>query len=157
MGSETLAGALEREHRAIDGGIETFTTALAEGKKDTEPLVQAMDGLRRHIYLEEQFLFPPLRTAGLMIQIFAMLKEHGELWRSMDGLDALLGADSDSEAILYACREFLAQLAKHNKIEEPVIYTQADKVLSAPASAELSEFLAAGQMPEGWACAKAKA
>jgi regulator of cell morphogenesis and NO signaling len=155
MGSETLAGALEREHREIDGGIETFTAALAEGTSDPAPLLRAMEGLRRHIYLEEEFLFPPLKTAGLMIQIFAMLRQHGDLWKAMAALDAQLGSDSAPEAVLASCRDLLAQLDKHNSIEEPVIYPQADTVLAAPANAELVAFLAGGRMPEGWTCAKA--
>ena len=154
MGSETLAAALEREHREIDGGIETFTAALAEGKRDPAPLVAALEGLRRHIYLEEEFLFPPLKTAGLMIQIFAMLRQHGDLWKAMAALEGQLGDDSAPEVVLASCRDLLAQLDKHNTIEEPVIYPQADTVLSAPASAELAAFLAGGRMPEGWTCAK---
>lgn len=155
MESETLAGALEREHREIDGGIETFSAALAQGRYDAEPLLRATAGLRRHIYLEEEFLFPPLKTAGLMIQVFAMLRQHGELWRAMDALDAQLGDDVGSELLLASCRELLAQLNTHNKIEEPVIYPQVDAALSAPASEELSAFLASGRMPDGWVCAKA--
>lgn len=155
MESETLAGALEREHREIDGGIEAFSAALAQGRYDAEPLLRATAGLRRHIYLEEEFLFPPLKTAGLMIQVFAMLRQHGELWRAMDALDAQLGDDVGSELLLASCRELLAQLNTHNKIEEPVIYPQVDAALSAPASEELSAFLASGRMPDGWVCAKA--
>ena len=53
------------------------------GKADPAPLAGAIAALRRHIYLEEEFLFPPLKTAGLMIQIFAMLRQHGDLWKAM--------------------------------------------------------------------------
>ena len=63
MESETLGAALEREHREIDGGIEAFIEGLPEGKDQTEPLLRSVNGLRRHIYLEEEFLFPPLREA----------------------------------------------------------------------------------------------
>ncbi|MCX7523441.1 hemerythrin domain-containing protein [Microbacterium sp. STN6] len=152
----TLAEALEREHRDIDGGIEQYTARLAAGTNDVEPLKRAMAGLRRHIYLEEQFLFPPLQ-AMLMMPVMVMLKEHGELWRSMDSLDVLLAAPPSDDALLEACRELLAQLDRHNSKEEPIIYTRADDVLSAEASGELSAFLDEGRMPEGWSCAKAAA
>ncbi|MEO6826676.1 MAG: hemerythrin domain-containing protein [Microbacteriaceae bacterium] len=157
MESDTLGGALEREHRAIDGGIETFTAALARGDNAPQPLLDAMSGLRRHIYLEEEFLFPPLREAGMMMPIFVMLREHGELWDSMDALDALIADNSDTDRVLNACRELLAQLDQHNSKEEPIIYTKADTVLSATASTELSAFLDSGRMPEGWVCEKAAA
>lgn len=156
MESNTLGGALEREHREIDGGIEAFTAGLSGGGTDTEPLVHAMAGLRRHIYLEEEFLFPPLKAAGMTMPIFVMLREHGELWASMDALDALLADGADSEAMLDACRELLAQLERHNSKEEPIIYTQADSVLAAGAGAELAAFLDAGRMPQGWVCERAR-
>ena len=89
MEANTLGGALEREHRQIDGGIEAYLAGL-DGTADPEPLRAALDGLRRHIYLEEEFLFPPLRSAGLMGPIFVMLREHGQLWTSMDSVDQLL-------------------------------------------------------------------
>ena len=146
---------MEREHREIDGGIEEFTANAAPGREQAEPLVRAMAGLRRHIYLEEEFLFPPLREAGMMMPIFVMLREHGELWNTLDAVDALLEKDTNPEATLNACRELLAQLAQlaqHNSKEEPIIYPQADTVLTAEASTELSAFLADGRMPDGWVC-----
>ena len=57
-----------------------------------------MDGLRRHIYLEEEFLFPPLRAAGMMAPLFVMVRQHGELWDAMRALDALLAVDADADA-----------------------------------------------------------
>ncbi|HEY9499967.1 MAG TPA: hemerythrin domain-containing protein [Terrimesophilobacter sp.] len=152
MGSQSLGAALEREHREIDGGIEEFTANQANGRQAVEPLVRAMTGLRRHIYLEEEFLFPPLREAGMMMPIFVMLREHGELWNTMDAVEALLEKDNDPEATVNACRELLAQLDQHNSKEEPIIYPQADKVLTAEASSGLSAFLADGRMPAGWVC-----
>ncbi|GAB3040430.1 hemerythrin domain-containing protein [Parafrigoribacterium mesophilum] len=156
MEGVTLATALEREHREIDGGIEAYTAGLAEGKNDTAPLLRAMDGLRRHIYLEEEFLFPPLRAGGLMVQLFVMVREHGDLWKTMEALDASLAADEASDALLELCATLLAQLDKHNTKEEPIIYPQADAVLSEEASAQLKAFLDSGRMPEGWVCQKAR-
>lgn len=156
MEGVTLATALEREHREIDGGIEAYTAGLAERKNDTAPLLRAMDGLRRHIYLEEAFLFPPLRAGGLMVQLFVMVREHGDLWKTMEALDASLAADEASDALLELCTTLLAQLDKHNTKEEPIIYPQADAVLSEEASAQLKAFLDSGRMPEGWVCQKAR-
>lgn len=154
MREGTLGAALEREHRDIDGGIEEFTEQLERGTYDPDPLLHAMNGLRRHIYLEEKFLFPPLREAGMTMPIFVMLNEHGGLWDSMDALDALLERERDREVVLNSCRELLADLDKHNSKEEPIIYTQADAVLSGDASDELSAFLGSGRMPERWVCEK---
>jgi hemerythrin-like domain-containing protein len=155
MAEGTLAQALEREHREIDGGIEAYTAALGRGDSDPAPLLRAMNGLRRHIYLEEEFLFPPLKAAGMVMPIFVMVREHGELWDAMDALDALLAGGTASETLQNACRELLAKLDNHNSKEEPIIYPQADAVLEPDAASGLHDFLASGRMPEGWRSEKA--
>jgi iron-sulfur cluster repair protein YtfE (RIC family) len=147
----TLATALEREHREIDAGIEAFLAAPADGPDESEPLQRAMAALRRHIFLEEAFLFPPLREAGLFAPIFVMLREHGEIW---DTLDALAAARAPASGL---CRELLGRLERHNTKEEQIVYAQADAVLTAAAGAELMAFLAAGRLPDGWVCARAGA
>lgn len=155
---KTLAAALEKEHRAIDGGIEEYTDILNAGHSDSAPLRRSMDGLRRHIYLEEKFLFPPMRAAGTAVMaLMVMMREHGQLWDSMDALEKQLAEAADADAQLKACRDLLALLDKHNSKEEPVIYAQADDVLSAEATGELSAFLAEGVLPAGWTCEKAGA
>ena len=157
MAPVALSNALEREHRDIDGGIEEYTAGLRHGDTEPTPLLRAMTGLRRHIYLEEAFLFPPLTTAGLTMPIFVMVREHGELWDAMDALDTLLAADTDTTTLHNACRELLAKLGTHNAKEEPVIYPQADVALDGSATESLHTFLDSGAMPDGWRCEKAGA
>ena len=154
MTEGSISAALEREHHEIDGGIEAFSAGLRRGDTDPEPLLRAIRGLRRHIYLEEEFVFPPLK-ATLMMPIFVMLREHGEIWDDMDALEILHATNTDSETLLNACRELLAKLDAHNQKEEPIIYPQADAALDAEASAKLHKFLDSGVMPEGWRCEKA--
>lgn len=155
MAQESLSAALEREHREIDGGIEAFAAGLATGETDPAPLLRAMAGLRRHIYLEEEFIFPPLKSGGLMMAIFVMLREHGQLWDAMAELDDLLANSSDARELTTACEELLAALESHNEKEEPVIYPQADEQLSEEATSRLQTFLATGTMPANWRCEKA--
>ena len=155
METVALSDALEREHRGIDGGIEEYSAGLSHGDTEARPLLRAMNGLRRHIYLEEEFLFPRLKVGGLGMPIFVMLREHGELWDAMDALDALLATDANAGTLQSACRELLAKLDSHNSKEEPVIYSQAEAVLEPDAAAKLTEFLDNGSMPAGWRCEKA--
>ena len=122
----TLGAALEREHREIDEGIEEFTSGLEAGERKTEPLVRATAALRRHIYLEEEFLFPPLRAAGLMAPLFVMVREHGEMWRTLDALDAELAEQEEHGQVLDTCHRLVAELEAHNSKEEAIIYPQAD-------------------------------
>lgn len=156
MSIVSLSTALTREHREIDTGIERFVADLDRDVLDREPLLSAFDALRRHIYLEEALLFPPIRQAGLVMPVMVMLREHGSLWRLMDSMTEMLvqgdpGAFDDR--LRSGCQELLAQLEQHNRKEEPIIYPSADSDLSEEASAELAEFLRSGSLPDGWVCA----
>jgi hemerythrin-like domain-containing protein len=153
--AETLAAALELEHREIDRSIEAYLTTSGEERGPTGYLTQAMTALRRHIFLEEEFLFPPLREAGFGAPIFVMLREHGELWQTMASIEQELAGDGTDAAVPGRCKWLLALLEKHNSKEEPILYPHADSVLGAPASAELRAFLESGHMPDGWTCANA--
>lgn len=155
MSSPLLSTLLEREHHEIDGGIEEYANGLTWGETNPAPLVRAMNALRRHIYLEEEFIFPTLRTAGLMMPVFVMLREHGEIWDAMSALDRQLSDGTDPDTLGDACRELLTRLDAHNSKEEPIIYPRADAELSDEASNRLRDFLDAGAMPEGWRCEKA--
>ncbi|MEO6996601.1 MAG: hemerythrin domain-containing protein, partial [Terracoccus sp.] len=59
---ESLTALLEREHHEIDAGIEAFLEGLAQNEIRDQELTRSVGALRRHIYLEEEFLFPPLRA-----------------------------------------------------------------------------------------------
>lgn len=150
MGEQTLAAALEREHGEIDEAIESYLSSSGEGR--AEYLARALRALRRHIYLEEAFLFPPLRDAGFVAPVHVMLREHGELWRTMAAIECSLAEDADARG---ECRWLLALLEKHNSKEEPILYPHVDGVLGAPAGAALKAFLRSGRMPDGWTCANA--
>ena len=113
MEHKTLGAALEAEHRDIDGGIEAYLGQPADGVGTTGTLQRSLAGLRRHIYLEEEFLFPPLKTAGLMGPIFVMEREHGTLWNIMDRLDELI-TEQDAAAARDTCIRLLGLLEKHN-------------------------------------------
>lgn len=157
MNGETLALALEREHREIDEGIDAFTTSPERGPVETEGLTRAIEALRRHIYLEEEILFPPLREAGLVMPVFVMLREHGEMWQLLDALEAEVAKDSRSDAVTSLIDGLVPRLEAHNEKEEAILYPPSDTVLEGPAAEQLKAFLATGRMPEGWVCERARA
>lgn len=156
MHSESLAAALEREHREIDAGIETFSTSPVSHGRDRRPLIRAIRALRRHIYLEEEFLFPPLHEAGLVAPVIVMLREHAQIWWTLDLLERELAAGAVEDTELKLCHQLAVQLQHHNLKEEKVLYPQADNVLAAPATAHLRAFLDSGRLPDRWVCHKAR-
>ena len=146
MESESLAAALEREHREIDEGIAAFTASPG----DPQPLARATRALRRHIYLEEEFLFPLLGEAepALRAPVFVMLREHAQIWAALDALEREPGG-SAGRAL---CRQLASQLLHHNLKEEKVLYPRADDVLPVAAAERLRAFLRSGELPPGWVC-----
>lgn len=156
MAVESLAAGLEREHREIDAGIAAFVAALDAGRTEPEPLNRAAQALRRHIYLEERFLLPPLAAAGLVAPVLVMLREHGQIWRSLDAVQAQLDSGTDRTALRQRVRELTVQLQHHNLKEERILYPESDRALTGPAQEELRAFLDAGDLPEGWVCERAR-
>lgn len=155
MSVETLSAALEHEHQEVDAGISAFLAKLDAGSVDADALGATLGALRRHIYLEEQLLFPPISKGAQMMSVFGMIRGHGEIWRTMDALDALAAGEGDHDTLREAGQKLLALLAEHNKVEEPVIYPAADTGLAPEQAAELATFIETGRMPDGWVCAKA--
>lgn len=157
MASLTLSAELTREHREIDDEIEAFIEKLDCGSLQRELLTDTLEALRRHIYPEEVFLFPPLRDAGIVMPIFVMMREHGQLWHTMDALTHLLADGKDTQRLRDTCTQLLDQLQQHNSKEEPVIYPNADTGLPPQTSAELTRFIETGRTPEGWVGQQANA
>ncbi|HEU5008158.1 MAG TPA: hemerythrin domain-containing protein [Jatrophihabitantaceae bacterium] len=153
MMDESLAAALEREHHEIDAGLESLTR---DGQvPDVERSLRAIAALRRHIYLEEEFLFPPLSGGSLVAPLFVMLREHGQLWHVLDELEAGLRTAADPAALRECCHRLGVQLLHHNMKEERVIYPAADESLPPDVAARLQELLETGELPDGWTCARA--
>ncbi|MGH3399323.1 MAG: hemerythrin domain-containing protein [Streptosporangiaceae bacterium] len=149
MQTSSLAEALEHEHHEIDDGVAAFTASPG----NRLPLTRAMGALRRHIYLEEEFLFPLLHQAepGLAAPVFVMLRDHAQLWATLDSLER---ADDHGDAGtgLALGKRLTAQLLHHNLKEEKILYPKADELLSPEAVARLRVFLISGELPEGWVC-----
>jgi regulator of cell morphogenesis and NO signaling len=153
--TESLAAELEREHREIDHAIAMFASSDGSGPHDREPLRRAISVLRRHIYVEEERVFPGLREAGLFAPVLVMLREHGQIWNDLDRIERDL--DADPAATPNLCHQLLIRLQHHNAKEERIIYPATDEALSALEAAELASFLDGGNLPAGWICAKASA
>ena len=157
MSTTNIVDQLTREHHDIDSGIEEFLAGLESDKVDEGALRRAIDALRRHIYLEEELLFPPIRREGTVMPLMVMVKEHGEAWGQMDELEAALDSGSVApEALRDECTRLLATLDRHNSKEEPIIYPRTDIDLNEDETATLADFLDTGTMPDGWVCAAAQ-
>jgi len=145
MRTGSLAAALEQEHREIDDAIAAFTAAPS----DRQPLARAIGALRRHIYLEEEILFPSLSRAepALGAPVLVMLREHAQIWTLLDSLEQDLDADAAWHSLM---RQLTSYLLHHNLKEEKILYPRADEALPPSAAGRLRTFLDSGESPDGW-------
>lgn len=151
----SLAEAFTQEHHEIDAAIEQYLAGGSDEEPLTRarPLAGALDALRRHIYLEEEIVFPRLPQGTLMMPLMVMRREHGELWRRMDDLSTtLLDPAADPVNIGQACTDILELLEVHNSKEEPIIYPYMDSGLEPDEQAVVRGMLAGASLPEGWVC-----
>lgn len=155
MPSTDVSDALTREHHVVDTAIADFVAHLERDKRHARPLLEAIRLLRRHIYIEEVFLFPPIQRAGILMPVLVMLREHGELWRTMEDLSDRVNDPGNHEQLIATCRRLQSQLEQHNEKEEPIVYPQAATDLTAAERADLMAFLHAGHTPDGWVCQQA--
>lgn len=139
---------LKRQHRDIDAGIE----AVAHGRGDVEALARSLRVLRRHLYLEEQILFPLLVNSGLTMPVFVMKRDHGQMWPLLERLTTSCDASAALATLQDGCRELLQLLQMHNPKEEAVIYTSADQI----SADTLVQDLEGAELPDGWRCELAK-
>lgn len=152
-GEVSLAEAFTREHHQIDAAIEEFLASTEpDPHRRAVPLLSAVEALRRHIYLEEDIVFPHLPPGPLMMPLLVMRREHGELWRRMDSLERSIAASTGGEDVETACQEMLALLENHNAKEEPIIYPHLDADLDSDERARVRELFRSGTLPEGWVC-----
>lgn len=156
MKTESLATALEREHQEIDAQIGAFTAGPPAADQGRRSLARAVHALRRHIYLEEEFLFPLLCKAdpGLTAPVFVLLREHAQVWATLESVERELGAGTGPSHSL--CRQLTVQLLHHNLKEEKTLYPRADDLLATAAAERLRAFLDCGDFPGGWVCMRAR-
>ncbi len=157
MEIDTPAAALEREHREVDEAVAAFLRDPADEARRSR-LKSAVHDLRHHIYLEEEFLFPLLSTMeeALAAPVFVMLREHAQIWATLDALDRVLEADAGDGVASELCRELTTRLLHHNLKEERVLYPRADVDLNDAAVEKLRALLDSTDLPEGWVCIRAR-
>ena len=152
------ASALEHDHHEIDAHFAAFVDTVRRGTPDLAPLLAAGEGLRHHIWVEEEAHFPLARAAGLMGPVLVMLREHGLIWGALDRLDALATASPlDADAVLAAWAELEAVLSAHNLKEEQILYPAGDAAFTAEQADAILVALREGVRPDGWRCAYASA
>ncbi|MDN5877800.1 MAG: hemerythrin domain-containing protein, partial [Brevibacterium sp.] len=104
----TVGEVLERDHHRIDGFFADFEESLSTGTINTEALAEGSGGLRHHIWVEEEYHFPAMRTGGLFGPVMVMLREHGELWDLLDRMEGQSRTADDVDELIRTWKVFSA-------------------------------------------------
>lgn len=151
MSEQTIGAVLEADHHLIDTHFAAFAASLTTGEPSARDLAAAAEGLRHHIWVEEEFHFPPLRAAGQIGPIMVMLLEHGKLWDLLDAMEAGVAA---GEPVAEYWAELEPLLEAHNMKEERILYSSGDELLDA-STADAVRRAMSEPMPQGWVCSMA--
>ncbi len=152
MADGAITGALQGEHRWIDQRLERSHQGITSGHADPGPFKEAATALRRHIYLEEEVLFPLLEARGLADPLWVMVQEHGEIWRLLDRTQELIESGAGQGRIANTFKALLSLLEEHNFKEEQVLYPMADVLVGEDEVADVLERLKSAGPPSGWVC-----
>ncbi|WHZ12130.1 MAG: hypothetical protein OJF60_002571 [Burkholderiaceae bacterium] len=142
---------LESQHHRIDQGIER----VLDGTGHLSALTESLALLLRHLYAEEEILFPQLEASGLTMPVFVMKREHGQMWPLVHELTAACQSAGPVDTLQETCRELLELLQIHNPKEEQIVYAAADRLAAGADHGSLADALEAARPPDGWACAMA--
>lgn len=147
---DSLMEILEQEHHHIDDVLRQHSDGSVIETDARAALRTAVVDLRRHIFAEEELLFPPLRDAGMFGPIMVMLREHGQMWPLLDAIEDILNGDGNDSELSEICSTLFELLQAHNAKEEQILYPQLDQVVDQRGASAAREFLETGHLPEGW-------
>ncbi len=143
---------LSGQHRVMELGIG----GLVDGSGSRTEFTDAVHLLRRHIYVEEAFLFPVIdQDRGRWMALAQMKYEHGDMWPHLEAAIDLLAAKANLDDLLPAAQALLRLLAVHDHKEEEAIYGVADRYAASTDRPPLAELLQGAGIPAGWRCLRA--
>lgn len=137
--SRSVTEYLQADHQRLDAivpDVERLAGAgsLAESRARFGAFV---DGLSRHIDVEEQILFPTFeeKTGMTSGPTVVMRREHVEIRAAMARVSAALDA-GDTATAHEALAELTALLEAHNMKEERMLYPMTDRALGTAEARE---------------------
>ncbi|TWP35822.1 hemerythrin domain-containing protein [Leekyejoonella antrihumi] len=147
-----LQKVLEQDFPAIERGINDFLALRGGMVAATAAVRGAIEALRRHIYVEHEFVLPPLQRAGKNGPVVAMSSDHLELWRTMDEMEQSLADGSSPKTQQQTCQILRAELDQHMSREDPIVFRHVAEVLTAQDEDDLRDGIENAVLPPGWVC-----
>lgn len=137
----TITDYLQTDHRRLDAIMERFQAALKEGRWEdaSRDFREFVLGLRRHIRIEEDILFPVFEEKTGMFDAgptFVMKMEHKEIQALLDRI--LAAADGrDKDGATDGVIALTNILLDHNMKEEHILYPESDAFINDSERADI--------------------
>jgi uncharacterized protein (DUF2249 family) len=137
----TITDYLQTDHRRLDGIMESFQDALRgeRWEEASSGFKEFVLGLRNHIRVEEEILFPVFEEKTGMTDAgptFVMKMEHKEINELLDRILAAT-AGHDGKAASEAAGALISILMDHNMKEEHILYPESDAFISDAERAQI--------------------
>ena len=139
MEDENVEYFMTRDHQDTNEILDTVLKDSIKGVVDRESIAKVTEMLMRHIYIEEEILFPKLPSDNDKDVEFLEV-QHGEVFRFLKSLNSSNNAD----LIKDISKKLLDLLIEHNAFEESFIYGNFEKLDAA--------FIEKITFPVGWKC-----
>lgn len=141
----SIRQAFVREDQRVLGELARFISEAqdGDGEPNRETLTAFARGVRTHIRIEEEILFP---VAERVVQdpeyglTAALRREHGALRNLLGEIERALGHD-DRAALAGNLRELQAALRLHLTKEEQVLYPLVERTLGSSTVLEMAALL----------------
>ena len=129
-----LAAFFEQDHRDCDARWVDVEELLYARDVETErPAWQKFDtGMRRHIAMEEEVIFPAFEAATRMdsgAPTAVMRMEHKQMFGLLDQIETAMESD-DAEQAMDLGDTLLMLVQQHNIKEEGMFYPMAENILA---------------------------
>lgn len=139
MEDENVEYFMTKDHQDTNEILDTVLKDSIKGVVDRESIAKVTEMLMRHIYIEEEILFPKLPSDNDKDVEFLEV-QHGEVFRFLKSLNSSNNAD----LIKDISKKLLDLLIEHNAFEESFIYGNFEKLDAA--------FIEKITFPVGWKC-----
>ena len=139
---------LMEDHREVDSKLDKLTKIISNGEIDPELFMQISNSLKRHIYIEEETIFPSVSEGDkdLRQRIVGLEMEHASIWMLLDRVEKEISARDIEKAPKYI-EEINSILKAHNEQEEEKVYPLMRENEQYP-NARIHDY----NIPEGWIC-----
>ncbi|MGC8505880.1 MAG: hypothetical protein ACP5NK_04130 [Thermoplasmata archaeon] len=131
---------MTKDHQDTNEILDLVLKESIKGYVDKESIAVVTEMLKRHIYIEEEILFPMLPPESNRDVNFLEM-QHGEVFRLLKFLNS---NNNSADLISDISKKLLDILIEHNAFEESFIYGNFDKMDAA--------FIEKAVLPADWKC-----